>query len=92
MIKSIKHKGLKRLFYDDDSRGVIADHADKLKMLLFRLDHAEEIEAMDIPGANLHQLKGKLADHWSLKVNGNWRLTFKFENGDATIVDYQDYH
>lgn len=92
MIKQFKHKGLKKFFFNDDSSGIIAAHKDKLSVLLFRLDNAAEIEAMNFPGANLHPLKGNLKGHWSVKVSGNWRLTFKFENGDAYIVDYQDYH
>ncbi|MPV86901.1 type II toxin-antitoxin system RelE/ParE family toxin [Ostreibacterium oceani] len=92
MIKDFKHKGLKKLFTKNDSSGVQPAHAKKLRFLLFRLNAAETIQDMDFAGTNLHSLHGDLKGHWSVKVSGNWRMTFAFENGDAYIVDYQDYH
>lgn len=92
MIKSFAHKGLEEFFLTGSTRGIQAKHADKLDSLLDRLDAAEFIKAMDFPGSGLHRLKGDLKDHWSVKVSGNWRLTFRFENGDAHVVNYQDYH
>ncbi len=92
MIKSFNHKGLERFFYNDDARGIQAKHKNKLSALLYRLDSAEELQAMNFPSANLHELKGDKKGIWSVKVSGNWRMTFRFENGDAYIVDYQDYH
>ncbi len=92
MILSFKHKGLELFFTTGSTAGVQAKHATKLNLLLTALDQAETPLAMAVPGWQLHQLKGNLADSWSVKVNGNWRLTFKFENGNAEIVDYQDYH
>lgn len=92
MIKSFKHKGLEAFFTTGSSKGIQAKHATKLNLILTLLSAAQEIDMMRFQGANLHQLKGDLAGHWSVKVNGNWRITFTFDNGDAEIVDYQDYH
>lgn len=92
MILSFKHKGLQDFFETGSTAGIQAKHATKLQLQLQTLHRAESIEAMNVPGWNLHKLQGQLAEHWSVKVNANWRLTFKFENGDAEIVNYQDYH
>ncbi len=92
MIKTIKHKGIKKLFYKGDSSGVKADHVKKLRMILSRLDVATEVEDMNFPGSNLHPLSGKLKGQWSVRVNKNWRLFFEFNNGHAYLVDYDDYH
>ncbi|MET0116817.1 MAG: type II toxin-antitoxin system RelE/ParE family toxin [Sedimenticola sp.] len=92
MIKSFEHKGLKKFFETGSKKGIQAVHADKLRRQLEVLNRAIQPEDMNIYGWNLHQLKGGLKDHWSVKVNGNWRMTFKFEDGDAILVDYQDYH
>lgn len=92
MIKSFKHKGLKKLYTKGDTSGVKQDHVKKLRNILARLDSAEDIQDMNFPGSNLHQLIGNLEDQWSVKVNGNWRVFFAFENGNAYIVDYADYH
>jgi proteic killer suppression protein len=56
------------------------------------LDVASQPGDMNAPGNNLHPLKAEFADHWSVKVSGNWRLTFCFEGQDVILVDYQDYH
>ncbi|MBN6710514.1 type II toxin-antitoxin system RelE/ParE family toxin [Haemophilus haemoglobinophilus] len=92
MIISFKHKGLRQFFTTGSTAGIQAKHAAKLNLLLSTLNNAETVQMMNVPGWNLHSLSGELQGHWSVKVNGNWRLTFKFENGDAEIVDYQDYH
>ncbi len=92
MIKSFRHKGLKKFFETGSKVGIQAGHANKLNRQLGVLNRASQPEDMNIPGWNLHNLQGELADHWSVKVNGNWRLTFRFENSDAILVDYQDYH
>lgn len=92
MIKSFKHKGLQLFFDSGNTKGIQAKHAQKLRMQLAALDTAHIIEDMDIPGYKLHQLKGQRKDTWSITVNGNWRVTFEFENGDAYIVNYEDYH
>jgi toxin HigB-1 len=92
MIKSFRHKGLAR-FYDSGSlAGILAGHARRLRMLLAALDTAGLIEDMDIPGFRLHPLKGDQAGRWSVWVNANWRLTFAFREGNAYLLDYEDYH
>ena len=92
MIKSFKHKGVKR-FYDSGSKvGIQPDHANKLARQLAILDRATNPEDMNIPGWRLHPLVGDLSLHWAITVSGNWRLTFAFEDGDVVLVDYQDYH
>lgn len=92
MIKSFKHKGLQAYFETGSKKGIQAKHANKLRMQLAALDTAQSIEDMDIPGYRLHPLKGKRKNIWSITVNGNWRVTFEFEHGDAYIVNYEDYH
>lgn len=92
MIQDFAHKGLRDFFLTGTTKGIQAKHATKLSVLLDRLDASTCPEDMNFPSANLHQLKGNLQDHWSVKVSANWRMTFRFENGDAYIVDYQDYH
>lgn len=92
MIKTFHHKGLETFFRTGSVKGIQAKHAPKLALALDWLDAAARVEDMNFPGSNLHQLKGDLKNHWSVKISGNWRLTFKFEDGDASVVDYQDYH
>jgi toxin HigB-1 len=93
MIQSFKHKGLKRLFEDDDARGVPSDFAKRLRNILSFVNAATSPEqAASFPGLRLHQLKGKLRGTWSVSVSGNWRIVFRFENGDAYEVDLVDYH
>ncbi len=91
MIKSFKHKGLKKFFERGDCSGIQSKHEKKLRLQLAALDTATNIEDMDLPGYNLHQLKGQKKDCWSIVVNGNWRITFEFDDGDAYIVNYEDY-
>jgi len=91
MIKSFQHKGLQALF-DTGSKDGIQPHAQKLLRLLARLDVANGPEDMNLPGWRLHSLVGDLAGFYSVSVNGNWRMTFTFEDGDAVLVDYLDYH
>lgn len=92
MIVSFRHKGLRALFENDSTRGVRAEHAQKLRRILSALDVAGQPRDLDIPGFRMHPLTGTLADHWSIWVNGNWRVTFRFIDGDIELVDYQDYH
>ncbi len=92
MIVSIRHKGLRRLYELDDPRGVIADHADKLRRILARLDASQSAADMDLPGYRLHPLKGELRGLHAVTVRANWRVVFRFENGNAVDVDYLDYH
>jgi toxin HigB-1 len=92
MIKSFKHKGLQLFFESGSLKGIQADHAKKLKMRLTALDTAMVIEDLKLPGFDLHELEGTKKGVWSIWVNGNWRLTFTFENGDVCILNYEDYH
>lgn len=92
MIRSIRHKGLKRLYEDDDQRGIIAEHAVKLRDILARLDAAQVISDMDIAGFRLHPLKGEQKGFWAVTVRANWRVIFRFVDGDALDIDYVDYH
>lgn len=92
MIQSFRHKGLKRLYEEDDSRGVIYEHVEKLRDILARLDAASEPADMDLPTFRLHQLKGDLKDFWAVTVRANWRVIFRFVAGNALDVDYVDYH
>ena len=92
MIKSFRHKGLEVFFMTGSLKGIQATHAKRLRMQLAALDTATEIEDMNIPGYRLHELKGDRKGVWSMTVSGNWRLTFTFENGNAEIVNYEDYH
>lgn len=92
MIRSIRHKGLKRLHEFDDARGVMTEHAGKLRDILARLDAAGVVADMDLPGFRLHPLKGGLRGYWAVTVRANWRVVFRFADGEALDVDYVDYH
>jgi proteic killer suppression protein len=92
VIKSFQHAGLDKFFRTGSKAGIQPAHAKKLSMQLLTLDTAAEPEDMNVPGWQLHPLRGNLAGHWSVSVNGNWRLTFRFEGEDAILVDYRDYH
>jgi proteic killer suppression protein len=92
MIQSFRHKGLEDFFYDGVKKGIQPKHAAKLGLILDRLDAASEIGDMNYPGADLHLLEPKKAGRWAVKVSGNWRITFRFEDGNAYEVDYEDYH
>lgn len=92
MIRSIRHKALKRLHEKDDPRGLMADHVIKLSDILARLDAAGMVEDMDLPGFRLHALKGELKGFWAVTVRSNWRVIFRFAEGEALDVDYVDYH
>lgn len=92
MIRSIRHKGLKLLQEDDDMRGVIAEHVSKLRDILARLDAAATVADVAVPGFRLHPLKGEFKGFWAVTVRANWRVIFRFADGDALDVDYVDYH
>ncbi len=92
MIQSIRHKGLDTFFRLGQTSGIQPDHANRLRLQLAILDTAQTIPDFDLPGFGLHRLKGKAKERWSIKVNGNWRLTFEFKNGDVYLLDYEDYH
>jgi len=92
MIKSFKHKGLKRLFETGHTSEVNPQHTERLRKILALLETSETIDDMDLPGLNLHNLKGKRKNTLTVKVSGNWRVTFKLRNGDILEVNYEDYH
>jgi proteic killer suppression protein len=92
MIKSFRHAGLERFFFTGTKAGIQPNHARKLNVQLTALNKARLPADMAVPGWNLHPLRRDLKEHWSIQVNGNWRLTFRFEGEDAILVDYQDYH
>jgi len=92
MIRNFKLKGLKRLFESGISSGVEAQHAARIKKTLALLETAENLEDMDLPGLDPHPLKGDRKGTWAIKVSWNWRITFKIQNGDALIINYEDYH
>lgn len=92
MIKGFLHRGLKAFFETGSKAGIQPHHASRLARQLARLDAARAPEDMNLPGWTLHPLSGALAGHWAVAVNGNWRLTFRFEGEDAVLVDYRDYH
>ena len=92
MIRSIRHKGLKRLHDDDDPRGVLREHVVKLRDILARLNAAGAVADMDVPGFRLHPLKGEWKGFWAVTVRANWRVVFRFVDRDALDVDYVDYH
>lgn len=92
MIKSFRHSGIEKFFKTGSKAGIQPAHATKLSSQLYALDAAKSPSDLNTPGWHMHPLKGDLRNHWSVQVNGNWRLTFKFEGEDAILVDYQDYH
>jgi proteic killer suppression protein len=92
VIKTFRHRGIKRFFEDGSKAGIQPKHADRLRILLTTLNLASTPLDMNRNGWDWHRLKGELKGHWSVRVDGNWRLTFTFEGEDAILVDYQDYH
>lgn len=92
MIRKFKHKGLKKLFEEDIRKGINSDHVDKLIDILDTLHAAAEVQDMNFPGSGLHPLQGNRKGDWAVEVSGNWRVTFKFKDGDAFDVNYEDYH
>lgn len=94
MIKSFKHKGLKLFFEAGNTKGIQVIHANKINLILTRLNVLTDINDINIPSLKLHQLKGDLKGQWSVTVQANWRITFEFDekSKDVYIVDYQDYH
>ncbi len=92
MIRSFKHRGLKRLYERGDERGIRPDLRDTVQEILTVLNAAESPAALDIPGYRLHPLKGDLKGFWSVTVRANWRIIFRFEGEDAVDVELTDYH
>lgn len=92
MIRSFKHKGLERFFLRGSKAGIQTQQASKLRLILSRLHASINPQDMKLPGLYLHELKGKDRGVWSVRVSGNWRVTFKFDGPDAVDVNYEDYH
>jgi proteic killer suppression protein len=92
MIQSFRHKGLRRFHESGSLGGIQPKHAKRLRMMLIALETAQVIGDMDIPGFRLHPLKGPDRGRWSIWVSGNWRMTFGFNDGQAYLLDYEDYH
>ncbi len=92
MIKSFKHKGLEKYFVQGSIAGIQSAHATKISDRLAFLHAAANIDDMNKPGYRLHELKGKFKGYWAINVSGNWRIVFKFIDGDAYVVNYEDYH
>jgi proteic killer suppression protein len=92
VIKSFRHKGLRRFYETGVKSGIQPKHAGRLRLQLTALDTAHKIEDMDIPGYRLHLIEGKLKGRWSISVSDIWRLTFEFKDGNVHILDYEDYH
>lgn len=92
MIKNFRHKGLKAFYLTGSKTGIPAKHADRLRLILARLDAAREPRDMNLPGLRLHKLSGQLKGFWAVDASGNWRVIFRFEKQDAADVDYLDYH
>lgn len=92
MIKSFRHRGLKRLFERGDRGAIRADLLDTVENILFVFDQAPTAQALSIPRYRLHPLKGQLKGHWSVTVKENWRIIFRFERGDAYDIKLIDYH
>ncbi len=92
MIRGFKHKGLEKFFSTGSKAGIQAQHAERLRVILGRLSASVAPQDMNLPGLDLHQLKGVRKGTWAVKVSGNWRITFAFVGKDADDVDYEDYH
>jgi toxin HigB-1 len=92
VIESFKHKGLKRLFEEDDRSRLAADMVERIRLILSALEEAGSIDDLNQPSFRLHQLKGRLKGYWAVTVRANWRIVFRFEGDKASSVDLVDYH
>jgi proteic killer suppression protein len=92
MLRTFRHKGLKRLFESDKQGGIRPDQVRRIKDVLAHLDGAQQPADLDLPGYRLHSLKGDLKGYWSVTISGNWRIIFRFEDNNAVDVDLVDYH
>lgn len=92
VIRSFKHKGLAKFFESGSKSGIQAKHAERLRLILGRLNAATKPEDMGLRGLQLHPLKGTRKGTWAVWVSGNWRVTFRFVGADAEVIDYEDYH
>ena len=92
MILTFRHKGLERFFRTGSTSGIQAKHANRLRLILAQLDQAKAVADMNAPGLALHPLKGERKGIWAVTVQANWRVTFRYEKGNAEVVNYEDYH
>ncbi len=92
MIRWFRHKGLRKFFETGSKSGIQAQHADRLRLVLAQLNAATASRDMDLPGLDLHPLKGERKGTWAVSVSGNWRITFQFVGKDVEDVNYEDYH
>lgn len=92
MIKTVKNKALRKYIFDGDKSKINPKHLTRINQVVSVLHSAKSINSIALPGMNLHSLKGELENYWSVSITGNYRLTFKFENGDIFELDYIDYH
>ncbi len=92
MILGFKHKGLERFFITGTKAGVHAQHTDRLRLILGRLNVATAPRDMNLPGLGLHELKGDRKGTWAVRISGNWRITFRFVEKNVDAVNYEDYH
>lgn len=92
MIKTFRHKGLQKFFEKGDFSKIRHDHRKKIRLILTIITAAKEIQDMNFPGSNRHRLTGDFKSYWSVRVSENWRIIFRFEDGDAYDLDYLDYH
>ncbi len=92
VIRSFKHKGLAKFFETGSKAGIQSAHAERLRLILGRLNAAVKAEDMGLPGLRLHPLRGERKGTWAVWVSGNWRVTFRFVGADVEVVDYEDYH
>ncbi|MEZ5558647.1 MAG: type II toxin-antitoxin system RelE/ParE family toxin [Pseudomonadales bacterium] len=92
MIAGFKHRGLKRFFEEGTTRGIQAQQASRIRLILARLNASQAPQDMNLPGLHLHELTGQRKGTWSVRVSGNWRITFRFDGPDAYEVDLEDYH
>ncbi|WP_422293009.1 type II toxin-antitoxin system RelE/ParE family toxin [Candidatus Binatus sp.] len=92
MIRSFAHKGLRKFYETGSSAGIKPEHQKRLRLILGVLNAAVGIQDVALPGLGLHRLAGRLSGFWSVSASGNWRVIFRFEDGEALDVDYVDYH
>lgn len=92
MIRKFKHSGLEKYFLRGTKSGIQSKHVDRIRLILGRLHAAIRPQDMNLPGLELHELRGRRKGTWAVKVSGNWRITFKFDGPDAINVNYEDYH
>ena len=92
MIQSFRHKGLKLFFETGNYSKIQPAHRKRLRLILTIIHAANEVKDLNYPGSNLHRLSGEYNNYWAVNVSGNWRIIFRFEDGDVFDVDYLDYH